>query len=378
MNEDTNPVFDYDEHNAKLVKSLGGELEDKHVEAMALRDRAELWQRAAQDALDQVAALRVRCELAEGGRDEWRKTAGEWMRASQAPRPVEVALHQFAIYHLAPRRPVRLIQPHKITYPHRFEIPVGVVGYLNHEHGTEPIEDGGVVVEIPVAHVPGLELDGVRALYPRIPLGALGLHDDWSINPTSPAAPRGLPDDLAGELEAIRAAHGLDDLNGVLRVLLGRYEETEDSARFDGAYSGQDRWACLCGLASCGAPLNQDALCPACLELVTHRGEEGGEGAEWGRCVECKADRHVWRVHTAADPCGSLVCGHCMALDLAHKAAEEAATHLLAIVADEARALIHRLKLKHGLYLDTNPAQETSEDGDTKQEEDQQGDQEAS
>lgn len=62
----------------------------------------------------------------------------------------------------------------------------------------------------------------------------------------------------------------------------------------------------------------------------------------------------------------------------AHKAAEEAATHLLAIVADEARALIHRFKLKHGLYLDTTPAQETSEDGDTKQEEDQQSDQEAS
>lgn len=57
----------------------------------------------------------------------------------------------------------------------------------------------------------------------------------------------------------------------------------------------------------------------------------------------------------------------------AHKAAEEAATHLLAIVADEARALIHRFKLKHGLYLDTTPTpdptqdpQETAPDGDTK------------
>lgn len=323
MNEDTNPVFDFDEHNAKLVKSLAAELEDKHVEQTALRDRAELWQRAAQDALDQVSALKVRCELAERGREEWRKTADEWMRASHqarmTPSASEVALHQFAIYHLQPRRPVRLIQPHAITYPHRYEIPAGVVGYLNHDHGTEPIEDGGVVVEIPVAHVPGLKLDGIRSVYPRVALGSLALHEDWTTNPESPAAARGLPEDVAGELEAIRDAHKLDTQTDVLRVLLGRYAEAEDSARFNGDEE-RDRWACLCGLAGSAAPLNHKALCPACLDLVTHRGEQGGEGAEWGRCVECKADRHVWRVHTAADPCGALVCGHCMALDLAHKA----------------------------------------------------------
>jgi len=114
--------------------------------------------------------------------------------------------------------------------------------------------------------------------------------------------------DVLTEEKAKRA-----DLQDLVHELHLKLKATE------GAASGQDRWACLCGLAGCGAPLNHDALCPACLDLVTHRGEEGGEGAEWGRCVECKADRHVWRVHTAADPSGSLVCGHCMALDLAHK-----------------------------------------------------------
>lgn len=58
----------------------------------------------------------------------------------------------------------------------------------------------------------------------------------------------------------------------------------------------------------------------------------------------------------------------------AHAAARETATAVVAILSDEARALIHRFKLKHGLYLNTNQTnstQGTSEDGDTKKEKDQ-------
>lgn len=49
----------------------------------------------------------------------------------------------------------------------------------------------------------------------------------------------------------------------------------------------------------------------------------------------------------------------------AHAAARETATAVVAILSDEARALIHRFKLKYDLYLDTTP-KETSENADEK------------
>jgi len=75
---------------------------------------------------------------------------------------------------------------------------------------------------------------------------------------------------------------------------------------------------------------------------------------------------HLPRIPTASAPLLRAVVE-----TFCHKAAEEAATHLIAIVGDEVRALIHRFKLKHNLYLDPTP-QETSEDGDKKEETDQQ------
>lgn len=259
------------EINNMIIKEQMAERDRLRDKAQAEADRAELWQRAAQDALDQVAALKQRAEDAETGRENWMKEADRLKErlsaascsapATKTPQADDEALGWLVYRNL------------------RYEVLAANLDVRLHDRGLvliaeRPYWEGGAdVVRISMAN---------------------------------------------GKVYEGRFAQRSPYVNGVCAVFLSDLALIEDCGKKVEPVA--DRFACLCGLNGTDALFNPKSLCPTCTDLVTHRGEEGGEGAEWGRCVECKADRHVWRVHTAADPCGSLVCGHCMALDLAHKA----------------------------------------------------------
>lgn len=149
--------------------------------------RADLWQSACSDALDQVCALRVML-------DETRLDLGDEilhlraeLDAARAPKPSEVdanavALHQFALYHLPIGRTVILLRSHEFRVGGVvYVIPHGSVGEVSARAGRDPLSHGpgvyGVCIHFEADQIPGWPDDSARHVYPMVCLGDLALHD---------------------------------------------------------------------------------------------------------------------------------------------------------------------------------------------------------